>query len=117
MSESLWGLLPVVGISGTSFLIILVIALFFEKKKAIIGRISASLILLLLFFGPGHYQEGGDESLNITVVQPLDTNMTEIVQITNNANSDLVIWPEAVTKFDDQISSLTSGINSYWWIL
>ena len=34
--------------------------------------------------------------------------MTEIVQITNNANSDLVIWPEAVTVYDQSISSLTS---------
>ena len=91
MSQSLWGLLPVVGVSGTSFLIILVIALLFQRKKAIISRISASLILLLLFFGPGHYQEGGEEELNITVVQPLDTNMTEIVQITNNANSDKIL--------------------------
>ena len=59
LSESLWGLLPVIGVAGTSFLIILVIALLLERNKKIISRITASLILLLLFFGPGHYQEGG----------------------------------------------------------
>ena len=45
LSESLWGLLPVVGISGTSFLIILIVALLLEKNKVIISRITASLIL------------------------------------------------------------------------
>ena len=108
MSESLWGLLPVVGVSGTSFLIILVITLLFQRKKVLVSRISASLILLLLFFGPGHFQEGGEEKLNITVVQPLDTNMSEIIDITNDANSELVIWPEAVTVYDENISSLIS---------
>ena len=106
ISESLWGLLPVVGASGTSFLIILVIALLFERKKVITSRITASLILLLLSFGPGHFQEGGREKLDITVIQPLDTNMLEIIQITNNADSDLVIWPEAVTVYNENISSL-----------
>ena len=53
LSESLWGLLTVVGISGTSFLIILIIALLLEKNKVIISRITASLILAVLLIGPG----------------------------------------------------------------
>ena len=106
LSESLWGLLPVVGISGTSFLIILIIALLLEKNKVIISRITASLILAVLLIGPGHYQEGGDEKLKITVIQPLTTNMERIINMTNEAESDLVIWPEAVTKFDKTVSKL-----------
>ncbi|RPG42565.1 MAG: apolipoprotein N-acyltransferase [Gammaproteobacteria bacterium TMED112] len=104
LSASLWGLLPVVGVAGTSFLMILVMALLLERNKKIINRATASLILLLLFFGPGHYQEGGKEKLKITVLQPLDTNMTEIIQMTNDAESDLVVWPEAVTVYDKNIS-------------
>ena len=53
-------------------------------------------------------QEGGEEKLNITVVQPLDTNMSEIIDITNDAISELVVWPEAVTVYDENISSLIS---------
>ena len=106
LSESLWGLLPVVGSSGTSFLIILVMALLFEKNRIIISRVTASLILMALFIGPGHYQQGGDEKLKITVIQPLKTNMKEIINMTNEAQGDLVIWPEAVTRFDENISSL-----------
>ena len=106
LSESLWGVLPVIGVAGTSFLIILVIALLLERNKKIISRITASLILLLLFFGPGHYQEGGEEKLKITVLQPLDTNIAEIIKMTNDANSDLVVWPEAVTVYDENISML-----------
>ena len=106
LSESLWGLLPVVGLSGTSFLIILVIALLFEKNRIIISRVTASLILIVLFIGPGHYQQGGDEKLEITVIQPLNTNMKEIISMTNEAQGDLVVWPEAVTRFDENIFSL-----------
>ena len=97
LSESLWGLLPIVGVAGTSFLIILVITLLLERNKKIISRFSATLILILLSFGPGHYQEGGEEKLKITVLQPLNTNMAEIIQMTNDADSNLVIWPEAVS--------------------
>ena len=108
LSESLWGLLPVVGVAGTSFLIILVITLLLERNQKIISRFSATLILILLSFGPGHYQEGGEEKLKITVLQPLNTNMTEIIQMTNDADSSLVIWPEAVSVYDKNISRLIS---------
>ena len=77
-----------------------------EKNKVIISRITASLILAVLLIGPGHYQDGGDEKLKITVIQPLTTNMERIINMTNEAESDLVIWPEAVTKFDETVSKL-----------
>ena len=108
LSESLWGLLPVVGVAGTSFLIILVITLFLERNKQIISRITATLILILLSFGPGHYQEGGEEKLKITVLQPLDTNMAEIIEMTNDADSNLVVWPEAITVYNKNIARLIS---------
>ena len=40
---------------------------------------------------------GGEEKLKITVLQPLDTNIADIIKMTNDANSDLVVCPEAVT--------------------
>ena len=77
-----------------------------RKNRVIISRITASLILAVLLIGPGHYQDGGDEKLKITVIQPLTTNMERIINMTNEAESDLVIWPEAVTKFDENVSKL-----------
>ena len=68
--------------------------------------LAESLILAILLIGPGHYQDGGDEKLKITVIQPLTTNMERIINMTNEAESDLVIWPEAVTKFDENVSKL-----------
>ena len=44
--------------------------------------------------------------MKITVIQPLTTNMERIINMTNEAESDLVIWPEAVTKFDKTVSKL-----------
>lgn len=108
LNENLWGLLPIVGVAGTSYLIILVIALIFEKNNIALKRIFAVSILFLLCFGPGHFQEPGDEKLKITVIQPLDTNIEEIIRMTNAADSDLVIWPEAVTVYDKNISTLVS---------
>ena len=106
LNENLWGLLPIVGVAGTSYLIILVIALIFEKNNIALKRIFAVSILFLLCFGPGHFQESGGEKLKITVIQPLDTNIEEIIRMTNAADSDLVIWPEAVTVYDKNISTL-----------
>jgi len=108
LSESLWGLLPVIGVSGTSFLIIMSIVLLFEKNQAIIKRFTASLILLVMLIGPGHYQNGGDEKMEITVIQPLTTNLERIITMTNKAESETVVWPEAVSMLDENISKLVS---------
>ena len=106
LNENLWGLLPIVGVAGTSYLIILVLALIFERKNMILNRALGVTILFFLCFGPGHYQEAGNEKLKITVIQPLDTNIEEIIRMTNASESDLVIWPEAVTVYDENISNL-----------
>ena len=57
LSEYLWGALPMIGVSGTSFLIVLIISLLFENKHTLLNRGAAGLILVFLFFGPGHYQK------------------------------------------------------------
>jgi apolipoprotein N-acyltransferase len=79
INEFLWGALPIIGASGTSFLIILVITLFFEKNHIFIARTAASILVALMIFGPGHYQKGGQEQLEISVIQPLNTDLKEII--------------------------------------
>ena len=111
INEFLWGALPIIGASGTSFLIILVITLFFEKNHIFIARTAASILVALMIFGPGHYQKGGQEQLEISVIQPLNTDLKEIIQMTNTAKSDLVVWPEAVTLYNDKIIDLIEGKN------
>ena len=53
--DQLWGALPIIGISGTSFIIIMFACLLFERNPFLKFGLSTSLMILMLF-GPGHYQ-------------------------------------------------------------
>ena len=103
INEYLWGALPLVGAAGTSFIIVLVIALFFEKNNKAFARTFAIGLCLLMAFGPGFTQKAGQEQLQISVIQPIDTDLNEIINMTKEANSDLVVWPEAVALYDKTI--------------
>ncbi len=103
INEFLWGALPVVGAAGTSFIIILVIALFFEKNNKVFARFAGVLLCMLMAFGPGYTQKGGEDQLKISVIQPLTSDLNEIISMTNAVEADLVIWPEAVAYYDEQI--------------
>lgn len=111
LNEHLWGVLPIIGVSGTSFLIVLIISLIFEKKHILLSRGAASLVLIFLLFGPGHYQKSGKQALEITIIQPLNTNLSEIINMTNNAESDMVVWPEAVAFYDKDLIKKISNKN------
>ena len=103
INEFLWGALPVVGAAGTSFIIILVIALFFEKNNKVFARSAGVLLCMLMAFGPGYTQKGGEDQLKISVIQPLTSDLNELISMTNAVEADLVIWPEAVAYYDEQI--------------
>ena len=111
LSEYLWGALPMIGVSGTSFLIVLIISLLFEKKHTLLNRGAAGLILVFLLFGPGHYQKSGQDTLDLTIIQPLDTNLSQIIKMTNDAESNLVIWPEAVASYDQNLLAKINNKN------
>ena len=111
LSEYLWGALPMIGVSGTSFLIVLIISLLFENKHILLNRGAAGLILVFLFFGPGHYQKSGQDTLDLTIIQPLDTNLSQIIKMTNDAESNLVIWPEAVASYDQNLLAKINNKN------
>ena len=68
--ESLWGLLPIVGVSGTSFVMLLIICAILEKN-IYVKTVVPILFTGLLLFGPGHYQKISEENsdLTVTVVQ------------------------------------------------
>ena len=111
INEYLWGALPIVGAAGTSFIIVLVIALFLEKNNIVIARSFGVLLCILMVFGPGHNQKSGKEQLSISVIQPLNTDIYEIITMTNESEADLVIWPEAVAFYDKKILSALDNKN------
>ena len=101
--EELWGLLPIIGVSGSSFVIVLIFCIIFSKSKAIVRFPVAFALIFLLLFGPGHYQQNSGEKLKISVVQPLINDIELLKEITTNAKSDIVVWPEAVGWYDQEI--------------
>ena len=109
--ESLWGLLPIIGVSGTSFVIVLIICAICEKN-IFIRSIVPALFTILLFFGPGHYQQINDENKNlvITVLQPANQGLDGLIELTNNANSDIVIWPEASAWYTDNVYGIEKRV-------
>ncbi len=100
-----WGLLPIIGVAGTSFVIILIICILLEKIRMVYKVSISSILILLLIFGPGHYQEGGSEKLRISIAQPISNDLYILKEISNNADTDIIVWPEAVSWYDDKIFS------------
>ena len=100
--DQLWGVLPIIGISGTSFIIIMFACLLFERNPFLKLGLSTSLMILMLF-GPGHYQTIDGKSLKLTVIQPGINDVEKIIALTNEAAHDLVVWPEAVAWYDSSI--------------
>ena len=96
--DQLWGALPIIGISGTSFIIIMFACLLFEQNPFLKLGLSTSLMILMLF-GPGHYQTIDGKSLKLTVIQPGTNDVEKIIALTNEAAHNLVVWPEAVAPF------------------
>ena len=94
--ESLWGLLPIVGVSGTSFVMLLIICAILEKN-IYVKTVVPILFTGLLLFGPGHYQKISEDNsdLTVTVVQPANLGLDGLIELTNKADSNIVVWPEA----------------------
>ena len=88
--ESLWGLLPIVGVSGTSFVMLLIICAIFEKN-IYVKTVGPILFIGLLLFGPGHYQKISEENsdLTVTVVQPANLGLDGLIELTNKADSNI----------------------------
>ena len=100
--DQLWGALPIIGVSGTSFIIIMFACLLFERNPFLKLGLSTSLMILMLF-GPGHYQTIDGKSLKLTVIQPGTNDVEKIIALTNKAAHNLVVWPEAVAWYDTSI--------------
>ena len=101
--EDLWGLLPVIGVSGSSFVIVLICCIILDKAQLIYKIPAASALILLLLFGPGHYQQGGSEKIQVSIVQPVESNFKNVLEITNNIDTEIVVWPEGVTWYDKSL--------------
>tara|TARA_X000000368_G_scaffold2919_1_gene2232 strand:- start:6066 stop:7292 length:1227 start_codon:yes stop_codon:yes gene_type:complete len=101
--DHFWGLLPIIGVAGTSFIIILVICIIVEKLRMVYKVPISSILILLLLFGPGHYQNGGSEKLRVSVVQPLSNDIYLLKEITNKTDTDIVVWPESVSWYNEDI--------------
>ena len=74
-----------------------------EKNNKVFARSAGVLLCMLMAFGPGYTQKGGEDQLKISVIQPLTSDLNELISMTNAVEADLVIWPEAVAYYDEQI--------------
>ena len=103
--DQFWGLLPIIGVSGTSFVIVFIFCIFFERLKIIYKVPAASVLIILLLFGPGHYQDSGSKKLRVSIAQPVNNDIYLLKEITNSADTDIVVWPEAVSWYNENIFS------------
>lgn len=111
--EKLWGALPLIGITGTSFVIIMIFCLIFEKKYFLKYGLSLGLLTLLLF-GPGHYQSINGEKIKVAVIQPGENELEILMDLTKKANAEIIVWPEATGWLNTDISAFKSAsFNDY----
>ncbi|MBL6693709.1 MAG: apolipoprotein N-acyltransferase [Proteobacteria bacterium] len=104
ISEELWGMLPIVGIAGTSFLIVFGVALIAKSKERRVFIPLSGVIFLSLVFGPGHFQSNENVmSLKTAVIQPVNLNLDKLIEVTNKLDVDVVVWPEAVTQLNQNL--------------
>lgn len=101
LADELWGMLPLVGVAGTSFLIVLGVALLAKSKQSRFHVPLSGLIFLSLVFGPGHFQQQPESrAVKVAVIQPVDNNLTKLQNITSSLDDDIVVWPEGVARLD-----------------
>ena len=111
--EKLWGALPLIGITGTSFVIIMIFCLIFEKKYFLKYGLSLGLLTLLLF-GPGHYQSINGEKIKVAVIQPGENELEILMDLTKKANAEIIVWPEATGWLNTDLSTFKSAsFNDY----
>ena len=101
--EELWGLLPIIGVSGSSFVIVLICCIILDRAQLIYKIPTASVLALLLLFGPGHYQQGGSKKIEVSIVQPVESNFRSVLEITNNIDNEIIVWPEGITRYDESL--------------
>jgi apolipoprotein N-acyltransferase len=109
IAEELWGMLPIVGVAGTSFLIVLGVALIAKSKETRLFIPLSGLIFLSLVFGPGHFQSNENLTpLKTAVIQPVDLSLDKLIKVTNKLDADVIVWPEAVAQLKQNLD-LNSG--------
>ena len=90
IAEELWGMLPIVGVAGTSFLIVLGVALIAKSKEKRLFIPLSGLIFLSLVFGPGHFQSSENlKPLKTAVIQPVDLSLDKLIEVTNKLDADV----------------------------
>ncbi len=107
---------PVVGVYGTSFVIMAASACFLRRKTLTIGLILVISTLFLGFIHPPRIDPPAEGGVRVTVVQSEESYLPTYVDLTRSehANSpDLVIWPEYALPYDvrqspSQMAALTN---------
>jgi len=96
-------LLPLVGVYGTTFLIVLASAGLFYRET---WRVAAGLAIALLAFGvlhPRPVELAADEGLAVTVVQSEEgflDSYADLARSEQQNHPDLVLWPEYSLPYD-----------------
>ena len=98
------GYLPLIGVSGTSFIFGLIIVLALKISILRIGSIF--LLLLVGFLSPNKnlFLDEDSRQLKIAVVQPVENNYEILNNLTLQAKNDgaeVIIWPEAVSSYQN----------------
>ena len=94
---------PVVGVYGTSFLVIAASAGFLRRKTVWPALLLSACVVWLGLFHPGRIEPDDEESIVVTVVQSETCRLQSYVKLTRMAHQDspdLIIWPEYSLPYD-----------------
>ena len=82
------------------------------EKNIYVKTVVPILFTGLLLFGPGHYQKISEENsdLTVTVVQPANLGLDGLIELTNKADSNIVVWPEASAWYSSNAFSTDKRI-------
>lgn len=107
---------PVVGVYGTTFLIVAAAAAFLSRKTLPLAGFLALCVICLGIFHPVRLEPDAGKSFAVTVVQNEGCDLQTYAKMTRTALKDspnLIIWPECavpydVREFPDEFTSLTT---------
>jgi len=94
---------PILGVYGTSFLILAASAGFMHRKTIPLAFLLSLCVIGLGMFRPGRVDLDGKKSITVTIVQSEDCVLESYVALTKTTHKespDLIVWPEYSLPYD-----------------
>ena len=104
---------PIVGVYGTSFLLIAAAAGLLHRRTIPWAAVLLMGVLLLGAIRPGPVEPAPDEGITVTLVQCEGCSLETYVEMTRTAmteSPDLVVWPEYSLPFDVRRSDVDFAV-------